>query len=842
VPFSNPPLAPPVPRLGLPRGAGVPAEDWRARHRIVTAVLAVHLPVLIAIGLWRGDNPGHTVLDVGIIAGMLAVALLPAPRIVRTIFATLGLLSCSALLVHLTGGLTEMHFHFFFALALVAVYEEWRVYALAGAYVLIHHGVMGTAMPRAVFGRPFDAGTAWKWALLHAAFIAAASAAQLVFWAHSERLRAAGHSAAEALRASEAQFRLAFNDAPAALCITDPDGTVVAANRALCSMLALSPYAATGEKLRSLVHPDEQDVFDAAVRAVADGRRVAQTERRFVSREGADVWALVAVSQTRHDGAEALLFQMLNVTGRRERSEVRMRLGLEVAGMAAWEVDIATGEVRREAATSELYGYEPPGRLEDTIRAIHADDRDAVRAAVDHAVATGEIMQVEYRRPMPDGSTRWMLSLGQTRIGVTGATILVGVSLDTTARHLADAERSRLIEARQQAADRAIAVQEITAALAETLTVDEVRDVLDDAAREVLHAAYGTISLVEDADDGDARFLPPVDGGEVVVREDRSLLLATAHGYAERVGAQPPSGERSWALLPLHAGGRVIGVWRLAWPRERVFDEAERTLLRTMAGLGGTALERARLYELERGIAETLQRSLLPGELPEPAGLQVTARYLPASGGAQVGGDWYDVVELAGGRVGISIGDVTGHGVEAAAVMGQLRSAVRAYALQGLQPAEVLWQLNGLVAALGGEQMATSLYLVLDPSTGDVCVASAGHPPVLAVPEHGRPHLLDVDPGLPLGVLDDVQFRQSQTRVPPGTTLVAYTDGLIERRGQSLQQGLDRLIETAAGSGADRDLSHELLAAAGPSTDDTAVVAVRLPPLQTARRDDEAAA
>jgi GAF domain-containing protein len=141
-------------------------------------------------------------------------------------------------------------------------------------------------------------------------------------------------------------------------------------------------------------------------------------------------------------------------------------------------------------------------------------------------------------------------------------------------------------------------------------------------------------------------------GGEIVLHDDRPLLLATPHGYIERVGAQPSHGERSWALLPLHAAGRVIGVWRLAWPRERVFDEGERTLLATLAGLGGTALERARPYERERGIAETLQRSLLPAELPAPAGVQVAAHYLPASAGAQVGGDWYDVVELPDGRVG----------------------------------------------------------------------------------------------------------------------------------------------------------------------------------------------
>jgi PAS domain S-box-containing protein len=845
VPLSKSPLSPAVPRFGVPRGAGVPAEDWRARHRIVTVVLALHLPVLLVMGLLVGRGGlADTLVDVGIVAAMLAVALLRTSRIVRTVAATLGLLTCSALLVHLTGGLTEMHFHFFFALALLAVYEEWRVYALAGAYVLLHHGVMGTLMPRDVFGRPFDAGTAWKWALLHAGFIAATSAAQLVFWTYSERLRADEHSAAEALRASEAQIRQAFDDAPAALCLIDPKGTLLAANRAMCSMLALDPHATTGQSLISLAHPDERSMLTAAVRAAAAGQRVAQTERHFVSRDGADVWALSAVNQTRHDGADALLFQMLNVTGRRERSEVRMRLGLEVAGMAAWEMDVATGEVRREAATTELYGPEPLSSWEDTLRAIHADDRDAVQAAVDRAVRTGEVIQVEYRRPMPDGTTRWMSSLGQARIGVTGATILVGVSLDTTARHLADQERSRLIEARQQAADRAISVQEVTAALAQTLTVGEVRQVLGAAARDVLQATNDTVSLLERSDDG-RHLLPPVAGADVVVQEGRPLLLATPHGYAERVGAQPVDGERSWALLPLHAAALVTGVWRLAWPRERVFDESERTLLATLAGLGGTALERARLYERQRGIAETLQRSLLPAELPAPAGVQVAAQYLPASAGAQVGGDWYDVVELPDGRVGISIGDVTGHGVEAAAVMGQLRSAVRAYALQGLPPEQVLTQLNGLVAALGGEQMATGLYLVLDPSTGEVCVASAGHPPVLAVPEQGRPYLLDVDPGLPLGVLDDVRFAQTQTRVPPGTALVAYTDGLIERRGQTLQWGLDRLVSAAARCGAAGNLGAELLAAAGPSTDDTALVTVRLAPLDGAASNkaasDEAA-
>jgi serine phosphatase RsbU (regulator of sigma subunit) len=172
--------------------------------------------------------------------------------------------------------------------------------------------------------------------------------------------------------------------------------------------------------------------------------------------------------------------------------------------------------------------------------------------------------------------------------------------------------------------------------------------------------------------------------------------------------------------------------------------------------------------------------------------------------------------------------------------MGQLRSAVRAYALQGLPPAQVLTQLNGLVAALGGEQMATGLYLALNPSTGDVCVASAGHPPVLAVPERARPYLLDVDPGLPLGVLDDVEFCQAQSRVPPGTMLVAYTDGLIERRGQTLQWGLDRLISAAARCGAADNLGEELLAAAGPSTDDTALVTVRLAPLGEAASDEAA--
>jgi serine phosphatase RsbU (regulator of sigma subunit)/integral membrane sensor domain MASE1/anti-sigma regulatory factor (Ser/Thr protein kinase) len=208
------------------------------------------------------------------------------------------------------------------------------------------------------------------------------------------------------------------------------------------------------------------------------------------------------------------------------------------------------------------------------------------------------------------------------------------------------------------------------------------------------------------------------------------------------------------------------------------------------------SMEEARAQR-EHQIAETLQRSLLPDRLPEIPGVSLAARYVPATADVQVGGDWYDVVQLPGGLIGLAIGDVAGHGLPAAATMGQLRMALRAYAVQDPAPVSVMQGVHRLVSQLPMPEMVTVMYLVFDPDTGELRFTNAGHPPPLILDESGSRYLSD---GLapPVGVTAAATYTEAAEQLLPGATLVLYTDGLIERRGVSIQVGLDRLREHGA--------------------------------------------
>ncbi len=233
----------------------------------------------------------------------------------------------------------------------------------------------------------------------------------------------------------------------------------------------------------------------------------------------------------------------------------------------------------------------------------------------------------------------------------------------------------------------------------------------------------------------------------------------------------------------------------------------------------------------EHQIAETLQRSLLPDRLPEIPGIALAARYVPATADMQVGGDWYDVVQLPGGLVGLAIGDVAGHGLQAAATMGQLRMALRAYALQDPSPEAVMRGVQQLMLQLPMSEMATLIYLVFDPMTRQVRFTNAGHPPALAISENATTYLAD---GMapPVGVTADDQFPEAVYDLDAGATLLLYTDGLVERRGESIQVGLDRLSLLAVANGTeDLDaLCDRLLSTLidqNQIADDVALVAMR---------------
>ncbi|HET7276822.1 MAG TPA: SpoIIE family protein phosphatase [Dermatophilaceae bacterium] len=236
----------------------------------------------------------------------------------------------------------------------------------------------------------------------------------------------------------------------------------------------------------------------------------------------------------------------------------------------------------------------------------------------------------------------------------------------------------------------------------------------------------------------------------------------------------------------------------------------------------------------EHQIAETLQRSLLPDRIPDIPGVAVAARYVPAPADVQVGGDWYDVVQLSGGLIGLAIGDVAGHGIQAASTMAQLRMAVRAYAVEDPSPVSVMRGVHRLVAQLPVPEMVTLMYLVFDPATRELRFVNAGHPPGLVIGSGQGVYLTD---GLapPIGVTAEATFAEASHTLPPGATLLLYTDGLVERRGVSIREGLDRLtLEAVAGDTDDvDDLCDRLLSSVleEDHADDVALVAMRPLPL-----------
>ncbi|MET7656032.1 SpoIIE family protein phosphatase [Streptomyces sp. NPDC005486] len=282
-------------------------------------------------------------------------------------------------------------------------------------------------------------------------------------------------------------------------------------------------------------------------------------------------------------------------------------------------------------------------------------------------------------------------------------------------------------------------------------------------------------------------------------------------------------------LIPLVARGRVLGAVVVTRLRSREpFDEQDCVLIDELAARAALNIDNALMYTRQRAAALTLQRSLTNSALPAVPGLELTGRYLPASE-HDVGGDWFDVITLPQNRTGLVIGDVMGHGMHAAALMGQLRTAVRALARHDIDPARMLRSLDAVVADMGEDQMATCVYAVHDPASGGCLIARAGHPPPAVVTPGGALAFLDGSPGTPLGT-GGQQFRTEEVPLPPGSLLVLYTDGLIEARGRDLDQGLDRLARALRSPGRPLAmLCDDVLAQMlpHPAQDDVAILMAR---------------
>jgi serine phosphatase RsbU (regulator of sigma subunit) len=320
------------------------------------------------------------------------------------------------------------------------------------------------------------------------------------------------------------------------------------------------------------------------------------------------------------------------------------------------------------------------------------------------------------------------------------------------------------VNARRAAAEAQEVLVRSVMAVAESMTIDDVRRALDRAVLDVLGATVLDLVVLADDDTGDGTDL---------------LLLPSA------------------VRVPLLAAQQAVGSVTIAWDPTRDLDEHALRFLRLLGAQAGSAVERSRLLDRQRAIAETLQQAMLPTALPTIAGAEIAACYLPATAGLSVGGDWYDALELRDGRVIVAVGDVAGHGIEAAAAMGQVRNALRAYAVDGHRPGAILQRLDTLIAEAGQDLFTTAVVAEYEPSTGVVAVASAGHlPPIVWSGDDVR--TLDLVVGAPIGVRGPNEFAETMVTLAPGDVLIAYTDGLVERRGEDIDRGLDRLRQIVA--------------------------------------------
>jgi anti-sigma regulatory factor (Ser/Thr protein kinase)/GAF domain-containing protein len=412
-------------------------------------------------------------------------------------------------------------------------------------------------------------------------------------------------------------------------------------------------------------------------------------------------------------------------------------------------------------------------------------------------------------------------------------------------------ERSLLLDEEQRLREQSERLQELTAALSNALTRADVAEVvvagiegamgadgvLFGIAQEERQLLRTIASRGYDADVLERWHDTPLDanlpGPHALRRRVPDFFGSSVelHDAFPDLTQEQVAGHASFFLVPLVAGHRATGLLSASWKEPRALSADERRFILSVAGLAAVALDRARSYESEQTIAATLQRSVLPATLPRVEGVQLAARYLPGTADLNVGGDWFDAILLGDDRLGLVVGDVVGKGVQAAATMAQLRNALRAFSIDRMKPSSTLTRLGRLAEEVLDTAFATLVYAVVDPHAHVCRYSSAGHPPPLVAYPDGRVELLEGGRGVPLGA-GSTRYTQDVVELPAGSVLVLYTDGLVERRGDSIDAGLDRL--RAAVSEAPRDpeqlLEHILETVVGHAErdDDIALLAARV--------------
>ncbi|MEU0374802.1 SpoIIE family protein phosphatase [Streptomyces sp. NPDC006283] len=494
-------------------------------------------------------------------------------------------------------------------------------------------------------------------------------------------------------------------------------------------------------------------------------------------------------------------------------------VSLTLNRMGTFDWDLTSGLMHMDGAGLDVFDVRPDeynGHPASLSARVPADEAVRLDTMVTQALKNGSDHYGAYFRiRCRDGTLRWTHTQACVRRDETGRPVrIIGIVRDAT-QELADS--TARVELDDERRRQTSVVQSTTAALAHARTVREVIDVLKNShGLEHLGATSLVMGLLESgrihlvADGPEGSFVPGTRYTRVdeqypmseVVRTLTPRYIESKADFARSYPTLWPHirglGITAAAYLPLIAQARPIGALGLLYQDKAAFSSEERNLLVALGSSIAQSLQRAVLYEQEHDLAQGLQQAMLPRRIPEVPGAQIAVRYRSARLGRDIGGDWYDVIALPGGRVGAVIGDVQGHDTHAAAVMGQLRIVLRAYAAEGHTPATVMARASVFLHELDTDRFATCTYAEADLTTGVVQVVRAGHVDPLIRELNGSCRRLALQGGLPLGLSAEfgrLEYPVSTVELDPGQTLLLYTDGLVEEPGADLDDGMQLLAE-----------------------------------------------
>jgi PAS domain S-box-containing protein len=490
-----------------------------------------------------------------------------------------------------------------------------------------------------------------------------------------------------------------------------------------------------------------------------------------------------------------------------------------LAQMGTWRLDLHSGELTVSRELRRMYGNSPDEESTHELTAmtpmIHREDRQVARVAFERALTTGQANVVEHRVVHGDGSVGHVRSYVQPVLEDGQVVGAWGTTQDITERvadrDALDAEHLRRVTAE--------AVAEFAATLSGAGTRQDVADAVHEAMRPTGDVSFVAIGLLEDADpvlssyfagpgitnDLEARYrrIPLAADTPMtrVVSTSTPVVLpnraAQHEAFPAVIADVQPDKTQALLVVPIHrAAGTVLGSVAIGWSHTRALDGPLVDMAHEIATITARTVERLELVDLERSVAQTLQLGLLALDVRTTDAL-VRARYRAAEASMEIGGDWYDAVDRDDGRLAVAVGDVVGRGLPAATTMGQLRAALGVASLQAGNAADAVRILDRYARHVPGAMCATVAFALLDPAQQQLSYVTAGHPPPVLVRPDGEITFLDRAISWPLGIESEERRTPAATAdLPPGSLLLLYTDGLIERRHETIDEGLARLRAT----------------------------------------------